>query len=130
MGRRPFLTFQNVNVAGETSATLTLNVYFQASTHVADMTWGISYRFNGGKRDGAMSQVEVRAAAMVEPRRTCLPQSDTTVPVLAKTRCRTGDDRPFGGEAPPAQPVGTRRGRNLRAFQSSDFGAVPITEAL
>lgn len=34
---------------------------------------------------------------------------DTTVPVLAKTKCRTGrlwtyvrDDRPFGGEAPPA----------------------------
>jgi len=34
---------------------------------------------------------------------------DTTVPVLAKTRCRTGriwtyvrDDRPFGGRAPPA----------------------------
>ncbi len=34
---------------------------------------------------------------------------DTTVPVLARTKCRTGrlwtyvrDDRPFGGEAPPA----------------------------
>ena len=48
VNRINFLTFQNVNVAGKTSATLTLNAYFQASTHVADMTWGISYRFNGG----------------------------------------------------------------------------------
>ena len=40
--------FQNVNVAGIASATLTLNAFFQAQTHTADTSWGISYRFNGG----------------------------------------------------------------------------------
>lgn len=42
------LPFQNVNISGITSATLTLNAYFNAGTHVASTTWGISYRFNGG----------------------------------------------------------------------------------
>ena len=42
------LVFQNVNVAGIASATLTLNAFFQAQTHTADTSWGISYRFNGG----------------------------------------------------------------------------------
>jgi transposase len=46
---------------------------------------------------------------------------DTTVPVLAKGKCRTGriwtyvrDDRPFGGEAPPAAVF----------FYSSDRGSI------
>jgi hypothetical protein len=42
------LVFQNVNASGITSATLTLNAFFQAQTHTADSSWGISYRFNGG----------------------------------------------------------------------------------
>jgi hypothetical protein len=42
------LTFQNVNVTGKTSASLTMNVFLNALSHTADMTWGISYRFNGG----------------------------------------------------------------------------------
>jgi hypothetical protein len=42
------LTFQNVNISGITHATLTLNAYVNASTHTADTTWGIQYRFNGG----------------------------------------------------------------------------------
>jgi hypothetical protein len=42
------LVFQNVNVAGIVSATLTLNAFFQAQTHTADTSWGISYQFNGG----------------------------------------------------------------------------------
>jgi hypothetical protein len=43
-----FLTFQNVNPTGITSATLTLNAYFNTATHSPDMSWGISYRLNGG----------------------------------------------------------------------------------
>jgi hypothetical protein len=42
------LTFQNVNVAGATSATLTMNAFFNAAAHPADTSWGINYRFNGG----------------------------------------------------------------------------------
>ncbi|SHN87826.1 hypothetical protein [Bradyrhizobium erythrophlei] len=42
------LTFQNVNIAGITSATLTLNAFFNTVTHTPDTTWGIQYRFNGG----------------------------------------------------------------------------------
>ena len=42
------LTFQNVNTSGVTSATLTLNAFFNTVTHTADTTWGISYRLNGG----------------------------------------------------------------------------------
>jgi hypothetical protein len=42
------LTFQNVNVSGMTSATLTLNAFFNAGSHTADTSWGINYRFNGG----------------------------------------------------------------------------------
>jgi hypothetical protein len=42
------LTFQNVNIAGATSATLTMNAFFNAAGHPADTSWGISYRFNGG----------------------------------------------------------------------------------
>jgi hypothetical protein len=42
------LAFQNVDISGVTSATLTLNAYFNASTHTADTSWGVSYRFNGG----------------------------------------------------------------------------------
>jgi hypothetical protein len=42
------LTLQNVNAAGATSATLSLDAYFQAAIHTANTTWGISFRFNGG----------------------------------------------------------------------------------
>src|SRR5207253_1290224 len=42
------LTFQNVNTSGISSATLTLNAYFNAVTHTPVTTWGISYRFNSG----------------------------------------------------------------------------------
>jgi hypothetical protein len=42
------LTFQNVNISGITSATLTMNAFFNAASHTADTSWGISYRFNGG----------------------------------------------------------------------------------
>ena len=42
------LTFQNVNTSGMTSATLTLNAFFNAGVHTASSNWGISYRFNGG----------------------------------------------------------------------------------
>lgn len=42
------LTFQNVNTSGVTSATLTMNAFFNASVHTASTNWGISYRFNGG----------------------------------------------------------------------------------
>jgi hypothetical protein len=42
------LTFQNVNTSGVTSATLTLNAFFNTVTHTPDTTWGISYRLNGG----------------------------------------------------------------------------------
>jgi hypothetical protein len=43
-----FLSFQNVDTSGVTSATLTLNVYFNTVIHEPDTTWGISYRLNGG----------------------------------------------------------------------------------
>ena len=42
------LTFQNVNTSGITSATLTLNAFFNAGVQTANSNWGISYRFNGG----------------------------------------------------------------------------------
>jgi hypothetical protein len=42
------LTFQNVNIAGATSATLTMNAFFNAAGNPADTSWGINYRFNGG----------------------------------------------------------------------------------
>ena len=42
------LTFQNVNTSGITSATLTMNAFFNAVVHTASTNWGISYRFNGG----------------------------------------------------------------------------------
>ncbi len=42
------LTFQNVNTSGITSATLTMNAFFNAGVHTANTNWGISYRFNGG----------------------------------------------------------------------------------
>jgi hypothetical protein len=42
------LTFQNVNIPGATSATLTMNAFFNAAGHPADTSWGVSYRFNGG----------------------------------------------------------------------------------
>ncbi len=42
------LTFQNVNTSGITSATLTMNAFFNAGVHTASTNWGISYRFNGG----------------------------------------------------------------------------------
>jgi hypothetical protein len=42
------LTVQKVNSSHITTATLTLNAFFNAVTHTPDMTWGISYRFNGG----------------------------------------------------------------------------------
>jgi hypothetical protein len=43
------LVFQNVKTSGITSAKLTLNAFFQVTqTHTADLSWGISYRFNGG----------------------------------------------------------------------------------
>lgn len=42
------LTFQNVNTSGITSATLTLNAYFNTVTHGPDTTWGMSYRLNRG----------------------------------------------------------------------------------
>ena len=42
------LSFQNVNVSGATSATLTLNAFFNAATNTASTNWGFSYRFNGG----------------------------------------------------------------------------------
>lgn len=41
------LAFQNINIAGITSATLTLNAFFN-NAGSANMSWGISYRFNGG----------------------------------------------------------------------------------
>jgi len=42
------LSFQNVDISGITSATLTLNAFFNAGTHTPDTNWGIGYRFNGG----------------------------------------------------------------------------------
>jgi hypothetical protein len=42
------LTFQNVDISGITSATLTMNAFFNAAGHPADTSWGITYRFNGG----------------------------------------------------------------------------------
>jgi hypothetical protein len=42
------LQIPGVNPPGETSATLSFNMSFNAIAHVADTTWGISYRFNGG----------------------------------------------------------------------------------
>jgi hypothetical protein len=42
------LTFQNVDVSGANSATLTLNLFANAAGHTADTSWGVSYRFNGG----------------------------------------------------------------------------------
>jgi hypothetical protein len=44
----PSLSFQNVNLSGATSATLTFNTWFNASDHTPDATWGISYQINGG----------------------------------------------------------------------------------
>ena len=45
------LTFQNVNISGITTATLTLNAFINTNTfqsgHLADATWGIQYRLNG-----------------------------------------------------------------------------------
>ena len=37
-----------MNTSGITSATLTLNAFFNAVAHTASTNWGISYRFNGG----------------------------------------------------------------------------------
>jgi hypothetical protein len=55
---------------------------------------------------GSLQFIEAKAHVFAAER---IHGDDTTVPVLAKTRCRTGriwtylrDDRPFGGEAPPA----------------------------
>jgi hypothetical protein len=41
------LAFQNVNTSGITSATLTLNAFFNTVTHAPHSTWGIRYRLNG-----------------------------------------------------------------------------------
>jgi hypothetical protein len=63
------LTFQNVNTSGMTSATLTLNAFFNTVTHVPDTTWGISYRLNGGTwrnhnlTTGDLAEINVIAGA-------------------------------------------------------------------
>jgi Divergent InlB B-repeat domain len=44
----PSLSFQNVNLSGRSSATLTFNAWFNAIDHAPQATWGISYQINGG----------------------------------------------------------------------------------
>lgn len=41
------LQIAGVNTSGATKARITMNLYFNTITHVADATWGIRYRLNG-----------------------------------------------------------------------------------
>lgn len=55
----PF-SLPSVNIAGITSATLTLNVFMNAVSHTADTTWTLRFRFNGGtQRSRALTSAEV-----------------------------------------------------------------------
>ena len=54
--------FHGVNPSGMVTARLTLNAFFQTITHVADSTWGLAVRFNGGAwRNRFLTAAEVQA---------------------------------------------------------------------
>lgn len=56
------LQFQGVNVSGAIAARLSLNTYFNAVGHIADATWGLSFRFNGGTwRNRLLTAAELQA---------------------------------------------------------------------
>jgi hypothetical protein len=54
--------FQGVDVSGMVTARLSLNLYFNTITHVANSTWGLTVRFNGGAwRNRFLTPTEVQA---------------------------------------------------------------------
>jgi hypothetical protein len=62
VNRLASLPFQNVDLNGAVGARLTMNAYLNAITHVADTTWGWTYRFNGGTwRNRLLTPTEVQA---------------------------------------------------------------------
>jgi hypothetical protein len=61
------LTFQGVDVAGATGASLAMNGHFNAMTHTASPSWGIRYRLNGGAwRDRTLTATEVQVISAVD----------------------------------------------------------------
>jgi hypothetical protein len=56
------LQFQGVNVIGAVGARLSLNIYLNTVSHVANPTWGWTFRFNGGTwRTRLLTPTEVLA---------------------------------------------------------------------
>jgi hypothetical protein len=54
--------FQGVNVSGMSAARLSLNAYFNTIFHVANATWGLTVRFNGGTwRNRFLTPTEAQA---------------------------------------------------------------------
>jgi hypothetical protein len=54
--------FQGVDVSGMATARLSLNAYFNTILHVANSTWGLAARFNGGTwRNRFLTPTEVKA---------------------------------------------------------------------
>jgi hypothetical protein len=54
--------FNNVTVTGAIGAKLSLNTSFNAISHVATTSWGLSFRFNGGTtRNRLLTATEVQA---------------------------------------------------------------------
>jgi hypothetical protein len=54
--------FQGVNASGAVSARLSLNAFFNAMSHTANSTWGLTFRFNGGVwRNRFLTAAEVQA---------------------------------------------------------------------
>jgi hypothetical protein len=54
--------FQGVNPSGAVTASLTLNAFFNALSNIANSTWGLAFRFNGGTwRNRFLTAAEVQA---------------------------------------------------------------------
>ena len=110
--------FQGVDVSGMIAARLSLNAYFNTITHVANATWGLTVRFNGGPwRNRFLTPTEVDAINTPGSAGNMAMLLD--VP-LGDLGCRSEYARTASAERPDGLPAGRRQHRSHAVVEHGD----------